>query len=144
MIGLDLGQRRIGVAVSDGRVAVPLSILQCETLALDIARIEGLVREQEASAVVIGLPITMAGEERAQARGARKFGAALARRIEAPVVFQDERLSSAQVAGAAGRRMAPRNASRAHPARRRGKPRVDDLAAAVILQAYIDGLEAGV
>ena len=152
VLGLDVGARRIGVAVGEGRVAVPLTIIAHESRAADIARIGELAREQGAEAIVVGLPLSMSGEEHAQAARTRAFGEALALGTGIPVVYQDERLSTAQASRAqtgsvaGGRRLAPRPDGRppgrdprsVHPARRRGKPRVDDLAAAVILQAYLD------
>ena len=137
MLGLDVGQRRIGVAVSEGRVAVPLTIIDHESRKADIDRIIDLAHQQEAGAIIVGLPLTMSGEELAQAKRTRAFGNALADRAPVPVIYHDERLSTAQVAGAAGRRDRARDPSSVHPARRR-KVRVDDLAAAVILQSYLD------
>ena len=156
VLGLDVGARGIGVAVGEGRVAVPLTIIAHESRAADIARIGELAREQGAEAIVVGLPLSMSGEEHAQAARTRAFGEALALGTGIPVVYQDERLSTVQASGAqagpGGRRVRPRPDGRpsgrdprsvhpgraAWPARRRGKPRVDDLAAAVILQAYLD------
>ncbi|MHB8515303.1 MAG: Holliday junction resolvase RuvX [Dehalococcoidia bacterium] len=144
LLGLDVGARRIGVAVSQGGIAVPLTIVAHESRAADIARIGELARAEGAEAIVVGLPLSMSGEEHAQAARTRAFGEALALGTGIPVVYQDERLSTVQASraqtggGAGGRRVRPRNASSVHPARRRGKARVDDLAAAVILQAYVD------
>ena len=143
MLGVDVGERRIGIAVSAGRLAVPLVIIEHESRGADIDRVVKLALEQEASAVIVGLPIGMSGEEGEQAKRTRRFGDALARRLTAPVIYQDERLSSAQVTGAAGGRI--ERARTAGPRRggRPERPRIDDLAAAVILQAYIDSLEQG-
>ena len=137
LLGVDVGARRIGLAVSQGRIAVPLTIIEHETRASDLDRVAAAAREQDAAAIVIGLPLHMSGDEGEQARRSRRFGDALARRVEVPVVYQDERYSTAAVTGAAGGRI-----EHARGAARRGKPRVDDLAAAVILQAYIDAQEA--
>lgn len=131
MIGLDVGERRIGIAFSDGRVAVPLIILEHEGRASDLERVASLAAERQADAVVIGLPLASQGEEGPQARKTRRFGDALARRLAVPVVYQDERLSTHDVRGAAGGRVQGAGA-------RAGKARVDDLAATVILQAYLD------
>lgn len=141
MLGVDVGDRWIGLAVGEGRLAVPLTVIEHENRASDVRRIAGIAREQEVARVVVGLPLSMSGEESAQTTRARAFGAALERAAGLPVVYHDERLSSVQVAGAAGRRMTAAPGRSAHPARRRAKPRTDDLAAAVILQAYIDMLE---
>ncbi len=137
LLGVDVGERRIGVAVSQGRIAVPLTIIEHETRSADLDRVAAAAREQDVATIVVGLPLHISGDEGEQARRSRRFGDALARRVDLPVVYQDERYSTAAVASAAGGRI-----ENARGAKRRGKPRVDDLAAAVILQAYIDGQEA--
>jgi putative pre-16S rRNA nuclease len=136
MIGLDVGDRRIGVAASEGQLAVPIAIIVHENRAADLDRISEIAQEQEAQAIVVGLPVTMSGVEGEQARKTRRFGDALARRVEVPVIYHDERMSTLQVVGAAGARVTGRSGV----GRRREKPRVDDLAAAVILQSYLDTL----
>ena len=139
LLGIDVGERRIGVAVSEGRIAVPLEVVLHQSRAADIERIANIAREQDVAAVIVGLPMTMSGEERGQAKRTRVFGDQLAEALHVPVVYHDEGGSTAQVSDVAARRRdRPRNASSVHPARRRVKPRVDDLAAAVILQSYLD------
>ncbi|TAK54939.1 MAG: Holliday junction resolvase RuvX [Dehalococcoidia bacterium] len=137
MIGLDVGQRRIGVAASEGQLAVPLTIIEHENRAADLDRIAAIAQEQEAHAIVVGLPVTMSGQEGEQARKTRRFGDALARRVDVPVIYHDERMSTLQVVGAAGGRVTGASAA---TRKRREKPRIDDLAAAVILQSYLDTL----
>ncbi len=138
MLGLDVGSRRTGVAVSEGAVAVPLTIIEDESRNGVIARVLALADERDARAIVVGLPVSLSGEEHAQAKRTRSFGDALARATPLPVVYEDEVLSTADVAGSAGRRTKPHARDAVHPARRSGSARVDDLAAAVILQRYID------
>jgi len=138
MLGLDVGERRIGIAVSQGRLAVPLAIVEHESRAADLERIAAIAREQEAQAVIVGLPITMSGEEGEQARRTRRFGDALARRVGVPIIYHDERMSTLQVVGAAGARV---TGAGGRPGKRGRKARIDDLAAAVILQSYLDTLE---
>jgi putative Holliday junction resolvase len=133
LLGLDVGQRRIGVAASEGQLAVPLTIIEHESRAADLDRLAAIATEQEAEAIVVGLPLMMSGEEGEQARKTRRLGDALARRVDVPVVYHDERMSTLQVVGAAGARVAGAR-------KRREKPRIDDLAAAVILQSYLDTL----
>ncbi len=130
MIGLDVGERRIGVAVSEGRIAVPLTIIEHRNRAADIARIVQIARDRAAEKIVIGLPLmTISGDEGEQARLTRRFGDQLAMESALPVVYQDERYSTATAA------IAP------PPRTKRGaKPRLDDRAAAVILQSYIDAM----
>lgn len=131
---MDFGARRIGVAVSEGRIAVPLMIIEHESRERDLERVAAIARERGVAAVIVGLPVLELGGEGEQARRTRRFGEALARRLDVPVVYHDERFSSVRAedamadAGAAGRWTARRGSNR----------RIDDAAAAVILQAYID------
>ena len=133
MLGVDYGAQRIGLAVSEGRIAVPLTIVEHQNRERDLERVAEIAREREAQSVVVGLPMLESGDEGEQARRTRRFGDALARRLDVPVVYQDERFSSVRAeaaisdAGANGRTSS-----------RGGKRHVDDAAAAVILQAYID------
>ena len=133
MLGVDYGAQRIGLAVSEGRIAVPLTIVEHENRERDLERVAEIAREREAQCVVVGLPMLESGDEGEQARRTRRFGDALARRLDVPVLYQDERFSSVRAeaavadAGASGRTSS-----------RGGKRHLDDSAAAVILQAYID------
>lgn len=131
MLGLDVGERRIGVAVNEGRMAVPLTIIEHTHRAADIARILSLAETERATAIVVGLPLSMSGDDSEQTRLTRKFAADLEASTKLPLIWQDERLSSASV-----RLERPPT----KPTRRTPKPRVDDLAAAVILQSYIDAM----
>jgi putative Holliday junction resolvase len=130
MLGVDVGERRIGVAVSEGRIAVPLTIIEHTNRAADVARIAALVRERDVRAVVVGLPVSVSGEEHEQARLTRRFGADLAAAIDVPVVYEDELLSSKDAGGAAPKAARPRAGTR--------RTHLDDRAAAVILQRHID------
>ena len=135
MLGVDYGERRIGLAVSNGPLAVPLSIVEHTNRAADLERVAAAARDQHATRVVIGLPLHMSGDEGEQSRRTRRFGDALARRLDVPVVYADERYSSVRAADALD----------AAPVAKRGsttKRRLDDVAAAMILQAYIDGKHA--
>lgn len=132
VLALDLGSKRIGVAVSDftGTVASPLTVIQRSKLKRhDHERIAALVRDEEAELVVIGLPLSMSGEEGPAAKAARAESAAMATLIDVPIETYDERLSTvtaqralteAGVRGPAGRQV------------------IDKIAAAVILQAFLD------
>lgn len=130
IIGLDVGERRIGVAVSDpeGRLAVPTRIIDGRDEAAAFDAIAALARDEGATAIVVGHPLSMDGSAGPQAQRVEAFARRLAEHTGLPVELWDERLSSVQVARAvpAGRR-------------RRGKPAPqDDLAAATILQSYLD------
>jgi putative holliday junction resolvase len=134
LIGLDVGERRIGVALSDplGKTAQPL-----ETVARDDASVRwlaDLVGETGAETIVVGLPLLLDGSEGKQAALVRQFADELARAVEVPVVFTDERLTTRQAEGvlASGKV-------------KRGKRReaTDRIAAALILRSYMDGLPEG-
>lgn len=130
-LALDLGDRRIGVALSDatGTLARPLEVFQRRSRAADFAHVAALVQQHEVGAVVIGLPFNMNGTEGQRAAWTRDYGAALGQAIERPVTFWDERLTTVEaeeLLQAQGRRSEKRS--------------VDAIAAAIILQGYLDHL----
>ena len=133
LLGVDTGDERTGLAVCDerGRIAVPLAIIERRGRALDRVADDVAKRAREAGVegIVIGLPLNMDGSEGAQARKARAFGRRLAARTGLPLAYHDERLSSFSV-----EHVLQSGSARGRSARRR----VDDLAAAAILQAYLD------
>jgi putative Holliday junction resolvase len=131
-IGLDLGEVRIGVAVSDpeGRVAVPAGTILVKGPPADLKAVAALVREHEAEAVVVGHPRSLSGERRAAARHAEGFAEGLRMILDVPVHLQDERLSTVEA----------ERGLRAAGARGQDRRRVvDQAAAAVILQGWLDG-----
>ena len=98
-LGLDLGSKRIGVALSDsaGVMALPYEVLQrTGDRERDHRRIAALVAETEAEIVVVGLPLSMNGSEGPQAARVRAAGERLARFLRLPIEYHDERLSSAE------------------------------------------------
>ncbi len=133
-LGLDIGERRIGIAISDpeGRVAVPLRILERRGEGIDERAIADLARAEGAEALVVGHPISMDGSIGTQARIVEAFARRLAEASGLPLQLWDERLTSVQAERVppGTRRRAPRGARRPPPA--------DDLAAAIILQSYLD------
>jgi putative holliday junction resolvase len=128
VLALDIGERRVGIAISDpaATIASPLEVLDA-TPRLD-DRIAAIVDEYEVGLVVAGLPLTLGGEEGPQAERVRLVGERIAGRIGIPLVYHDERLSSAQ----ANRAMGGATSSR----KRRGT--VDKVAAAIFLQSFLD------
>jgi putative Holliday junction resolvase len=135
VLGLDLGAARIGVAVSDEnrRVAVALGTVNTGA-PKDLRSIAALVREQGVTAVVVGEPLLMSGEAGEAARHAREFADALRAVLDVPVELFDERLTTVE----AERRLADAGVD---GRRRRGV--VDQVAAALILQAYLDARREG-
>ena len=130
VIGLDLGDARIGVAISDDdrRLAVPLGTVHTGAPA-DLKAIAEIMREHNVSLVVVGLPRSMSGEEGSRASHARSFADALAAFAGTRVEMQDERLSTVEA------ERALREAGVSGVERRRV---VDRSAAVVILQAWLD------
>jgi len=137
-LGLDLGSKRIGVAVCDsgGTLAVPLETVgRSGDLARDHRRIAELVAEAEAEVVVVGLPLSLDGSEGPAARRARRELAALQRALPVPVATYDERWSTVEAE-------ASLRAAEVGPRRRRQV--IDAAAAAVILQGWLDHRRATV
>ena len=130
LLAFDFGERRIGVAVGETatRIASPLTTLEGEASAPKLEAVERLVREWQPVAFVVGRPKHADGSEHPVAALAAKFARRLAGRHRLPVFFVDETLTSAAAESAL-------RESRAGPARRGD---VDALAAALILQGYLD------
>jgi putative Holliday junction resolvase len=145
LLGIDLGSRRIGLAVADtGSGSVrPLSTLRRADFERDAATLARVAAEQRVDEVVVGLPLNMDGSEGAQAAATREWAAQVAVAIELPLVWRDERLSSESAERCAG---APRRGRSGGPpsaaARNTRRARVDQLAAAQILQAELDARRA--
>lgn len=131
ILALDVGEARIGVAVSDpsGTLASPNSTIRRRSNAQALAAIARLVTESGAELVVVGLPISLDGGIHMQARRVQRFGAALRSHLAVPVVYQDERLSTVTAAEAL-------RAAGVRPDHIR--ERIDAAAAAVILRDYLD------
>jgi putative Holliday junction resolvase len=131
VLALDLGERRIGVAMSDaeGTLAMPLTTLKAAPRQRALAQIVELVHEHTVEEVVVGLPLTMSGEVGAQAQLARTFATELEHMLEQPVHLFDERLTTV-VADQMMRDLGIKADKR--------KARVDELAASIILQDYLD------
>ena len=134
LVGLDLGEKTIGVAVSDAlwMIASPLETLRKGKFGDDAAQLFKLMESRGAIGVVIGLPVNMDGTEGPRCQSARAFGRNLPRLREVPVAFWDERLSSAAVNRMLIDEMDINRARRAEV--------VDKLAAAYILQGALDRL----
>lgn len=135
ILGIDLGERRIGIAVStpEGGLAVPYRILEAQGDEADARAIARIADSEGAETIVIGHPKSLSGERGAQARRVEAFAQTLAETTGLKVDLWDERLTSRQ----AERRPAERRG-----ARRRPKP-TDDVAAALVLQAYLDRQRGG-
>jgi len=135
LIGLDLGSKTIGVAVSDPerRVAAPVETIARRRFNLDARRILDLAAERRVAGFVLGLPINMDGTEGPRAQATRAFARNLAKLTELPIALWDERLSTAAVE----RALIAADASRA-----RRKAVIDAHAATYILQGALDRLRS--
>ena len=132
VLALDLGSKRVGVAVSDrsGTIASPLTVLQRSgRVSLDHERIKALVEEEEAVLVVVGLPLSMDGSVGNAAQAALRETQALATVVGVPVETFDERLTTVTA-----ERMLMEFRMRAEDRRKI----IDKVAAAVILQSWLD------
>ena len=131
-LGIDLGDKRVGLALSDedGSFASPLSVLQRTGDRALLADLVKIVRAHEVGTIVIGLPLHMDGREGPEAEHARTFAARLAEKTGRPVELWDERWST----------IAAERAMREGRGRRRGP--VDHVAAALLLQAFLDAKAA--
>jgi putative Holliday junction resolvase len=131
VLGIDLGTRRIGLAVSDVEavIAFPVGVLERRGLARDLAALRELIRERGVKEVVVGLPLHLDGRSGTGADAARRFAAALGEACSLPVALVDERWTTA---------LAERTLRDAPRARRRDKGQVDALAAALILRTYLE------
>ena len=130
VLGLDHGDARIGVAISDEQrtLAVPLGTVHTGAPA-DLKAIASLVRDHDVTVVVLGLPLSMSGEHGPRATHVESFADALRAVLDVPVQLQDERLSTAE---------AERALTAAGASARDRKRSVDRSAATVILQAWLD------
>src|SRR6476620_7309434 len=131
MLSLDIGKRRIGIAVSDplGFVARPVQTLNAISLNVDVAYIAQLAGELEAEMIIVGDPIHMSGDPSMMSRRARTYGYLLAQRTGLPVVYWDERLTTVE---------AQRILQDSGVQPRQARQQIDAVAAAVILQSYLN------
>ena len=133
LLGLDLGEKTIGLALSDRllSVATPMRTLKRGKFAADALVLDHIISEQGVGGLVVGLPLNMDGTDGPSAQSARAFGRNWATRSPLPVVMQDERLSTSAVT---------RTLLEADTSRRRRDDVVDKMAAAYILQGALDRL----
>ena len=133
LLGLDLGEKTIGLALSDPllSVATPLQTLKRRKFSANADELLALIREHGIGGLVIGLPLNMDGSEGPAAQSARAFARNFAQKSEAAIVLWDERLSTAAVT---------RTLLEADSSRKRRAEVVDKMAAAYILQGALDRL----
>lgn len=135
ILGIDFGERRVGLAISDptATIAQPLPPLTRRPgKRPPVEAIARIAEQHEATGIVIGLPLTLEGEESEWTRTVRAFGERLAERTGLPVHYVDERLTSVRAERAVRSLGLPKR-------ERERKDRVDTAAAMLLLQAYLDG-----
>ena len=133
LAGLDLGEKTIGVAVSDGlrSVATPLETIRRRKFSLDAARLIEIVTDRALIGLVLGLPRNMDGSEGPRCQSTRAFARNLTRLTDLPIAFWDERLSTVA---------AERALLEADTSRKRRAEVIDHVAASYILQGLLDRL----
>jgi len=131
-IGLDVGEKRIGMAVADGLglTAQPVGTHNRRSLDYDLAQLTTQFRKLGADHLVVGLPLTLSGQEGPQAKATRDFAELLHAHTGLPITYLDERLTS---------RQATNLLIEANVRRDKRKGKVDTIAACLILQGYLDG-----
>jgi len=133
LLGLDLGTKTIGVAISDGMrySATPLETIRRSKFTADANRLIFLIGDNQAAGIVLGLPLNMDGSEGPRAQSTRAFARNLARLIAIPIAFWDERMSTSAVT---------RTLIEADVRRDKRAEVVDKLAASYILQGALERL----
>jgi putative Holliday junction resolvase len=133
IMALDIGHKRTGVALSDETrlISTPHSVIETEPRRLWIEKLTQLIEENEVKEVLVGVPLNQHGEEGQDAEKILKYVAVLRERLSVPVVEWDERFSTVQ---------AERALISADMSRKNRKQVIDKVAAAIILQGYLDTL----
>ncbi len=133
LIGLDLGTKTIGVAVSDSfqTVATPIETVKRKKFGVDAQRLLDIIAERNIGAIVLGLPLNMDGSEGPRVQSTRAFARNLAKLTPLPIIFWDERLSTVA---------AERALLEADTSRKRRSEVIDHVAAGYILQGVLDRL----
>lgn len=134
LIGLDIGDKRIGVAISDplGITAAGLETIERKNAKIDVEKVRAIAERHGATQIVVGLPLNMDGSSGEQADKVRSFASKLARATGLPVVYEDERLSTVS----AIRTLTIQGVNTG-----KDKDIVDKQAAAIILQKFLDRKE---
>ena len=129
IIGIDFGEKRIGVAAGEDRMRLAVPVDTVESKGDPVSEIEAIAMEQYAEAIVVGLPLSLSGAEGPQAQRVREVVEALTERLTIPVMTYDERLTTTE---ATRRPIEVMRKSKSGAASR------DAIAASIMLQAYMD------
>ncbi|MCU0697619.1 MAG: Holliday junction resolvase RuvX [Myxococcaceae bacterium] len=130
-MGLDVGTKTVGVAVADelGFTAQPITVVRRSSLKKDLAELLAIANERGVDRFVIGLPLNMDGSEGPRAVATRTFGDALGAASGLPIIYQDERLTTVA---------AERALLEADVSRQKRRQVIDQVAASIILQGWLD------
>jgi len=129
ILGLDVGEKRIGVALADGLLAIPLTVIDRAGEGADLESVLALAEEHGVKRIVVGLPRSLDGSIGRQAERVLSFSSALSESTDVPIDTWDERLSTVS---------AERLLLDAGVKREKRRARRDAMAAAIILQSYLD------
>ncbi len=134
LLGLDLGEKTIGLALSDGllMIATPMETLKRGKFTADAEKLRGIIAEHEIGGLIIGLPLNMDGSEGPRCQSSRQFAANFLEKMDIVIGFWDERLSTVAVT---------RTLLDADMSRKRRAEVVDKMAASYILQGALDRLK---
>ena len=135
ILGLDLGSKTIGLAISDSgfRLASVLDTIRRKKFTQDAILLEGIINERDVGALILGLPVNMDGTEGPRCQSTRQFATNFLECLDIPLAFWDERLSTAAV---------ERNLIEADVSRAKRAKVVDQMAASYILQGALDYLQS--
>ena len=133
LLGLDVGTKTIGLALSDTRLSIasPLSTIRRKKFTLDAIELLAIMAEHDIGGLVIGFPLNMDGSEGPKCQSIRQFKTNMAEKTDVPMAFWDERLSTVAVT---------RTLLEADTSRAKRKQVVDKMAASFILQGALDSL----
>ncbi len=133
LLGLDLGSKTIGIALSDIllTVATPMETIKRVKFTIDADRLLTIINEQNVGGIILGLPMNMDGSEGPRCQSTRQFAINMAEKTDIPISFWDERLSTVAVT---------RTLLEADTSRKRRSELVDKMAASYILQGVLDNL----
>jgi putative Holliday junction resolvase len=136
VVALDIGEKRVGVAAgdTDTKIATPISTITLDDLLTLTPIFRRIIEEHEPKLLVVGLPLSLSGEENQQATRVRTLAEQAAAATGLPIAYQDERLSSAE---------ARRVLREGGCTEREMRGKIDMIAASLILRAYFDATSSG-
>ncbi|MEE8371014.1 MAG: Holliday junction resolvase RuvX [Sphingomonadales bacterium] len=136
LLGLDIGEKTIGLAISDERrvIATPMETIRRKKFTADARKLLEIATAREVGGLVLGLPVNMDGSEGPKCQSVRQFAANLGELTDLPMAFWDERLSTMAVT---------RTLLEADTSRAKRRQVVDKMAAGFILQGALDRMQAG-